>query len=142
MGRMRENGQNMRASIREDASSQQLMMPVARPPRRFPMKHRSLALPHPFLVITMLLTLVAPAAAYSAEWSVERTKDGHPDFQGVWANNAATPMERPKAFGDKARLSDEELAKLQERLAELREGLQAGDLLADQSKIDTVLEKR
>lgn len=89
----------------------------------------------PFLsvLIALLAVLwgVAAVGAEAADWSVERTKDGHPDFQGVWANNAATPMERPKAFGDKERLSDEELAKLQGRLAQIREGLQAGDLLAD-----------
>ena len=85
------------------------------------------------LLIALLAVLwgVAAVGAEAVDWSVERTKDGHPDFQGVWANNAATPMERPKAFGDKERLSDEELAKLQGRLAQIREGLQAGDLLAD-----------
>ena len=28
-------------------------------------------------------------------WVADRTPDGHPDFQGVWANNTVTPLQRP-----------------------------------------------
>jgi hypothetical protein len=31
-----------------------------------------------------------------------RTPDGHPDLQGVWANDTITPLERPKQFAGKA----------------------------------------
>jgi hypothetical protein len=44
-----------------------------------------------------------------------RTPRGHPDLQGFWANNNATPLERPEAFGNKGTLTDEELAELKER---------------------------
>src|SRR6476646_1037577 len=39
-----------------------------------------------------------PAKAKSAKqtWTAPRTADGHPDLQGVWSNNIATPLERPK----------------------------------------------
>ena len=30
-----------------------------------------------------------------ASWVAPRTPDGHPDLQGVWANNGITPMTRP-----------------------------------------------
>ena len=73
----------------------------------------------------------APLLAQATGWSPPRTQDGQPDLQGVWMNNTATPFERPKAFGDKASLTDEELARLQARLAEIREGSQAGDLIND-----------
>ena len=41
-----------------------------------------------------------------------RTSDGYPDLQGVWANNNATPLERPAVWAGKERLTDEELAVL------------------------------
>ena len=61
-----------------------------------------------------LAMAVVPAAsgAQEEQWTVPRTPDGRPDLQGVWANNTATPLERPEILGDKATLTDEELARL------------------------------
>ena len=64
----------------------------------------------------------APAATFAQgvgdSWAVPRLADGQPDLQGVWANNNATPLERPTEWADKARLSAEELAELQAAAAE------------------------
>jgi hypothetical protein len=57
----------------------------------------------------------APANTYKAP----RTAAGHPDLQGVWANNSATPLERLKEFGDRAYLTDQEVARLQKRANEI-----------------------
>ena len=84
------------------------------------------------LVALAALALAASgAAAQESGWTAPRTADGHPDLQGVWSNNTATPLERPQALADKESLTDEELAELQARAAELRESEQAGNLLGD-----------
>ena len=57
--------------------------------------------------------------------AVSRTPWGHPDLQGVWANNNATPLERPKEIADKAFLTDQEVVSLKAEAARLFDG--AGD---------------
>ena len=61
-------------------------------------------------------------SADTAEWKVPRTPNGHPDLQGVWANNAATPLERPETLADRRELSDEEVAALEQHARELFNG--------------------
>jgi len=51
--------------------------------------------------------------------------DGHPDLQGVWLNNSATPVERPKALEGKVSLTDEEVAELRRRADRLFKGTNA-----------------
>src|SRR4030095_13899544 len=46
-------------------------------------------------------------------WVAARTPNGHPDFQGVWANNTVTPLQRPKQWEGKTHLTDAEVAELQ-----------------------------
>ena len=57
-----------------------------------------------------------------SRWSVPRMPDGRPDFQGVWANNGMTPLERPKQFGMRTTMTDAELAELKKRAAALSDG--------------------
>ncbi len=66
-------------------------------------------------VITGLVALAAlPGFA-----DIPRTPEGRPDMQGVWANNAATPLERPEALADKAELTAEEVARFKAKHDEL-----------------------
>jgi hypothetical protein len=62
----------------------------------------------------------APTAADT--WAPPRTPDGQPDLQGVWANNNATPLERPKQLAGRAVLTDEELTALKAKATELFHG--------------------
>ena len=60
----------------------------------------------------------APGSAQEGDWTLPRTPDGQPDLQGVWANNNATPLERPAEWAGKERLTDEELAELKAAAAQ------------------------
>ncbi|PWT79795.1 MAG: hypothetical protein C5B58_12865 [Acidobacteria bacterium] len=60
-----------------------------------------------------------PAKTAAQTWIVPRTADGHPDLQGVWANNTATPLERPKILAGRAYLTEQEVDALKHKAAEL-----------------------
>ena len=88
------------------------------------------------LMATVLSFAPAPAAGQGdtveGGWTLSRTADGHPDLQGVWANNNVTPLERPPQWAGKERLTDEELAELKVAAAQvIASGLDAqfGDQL-------------
>ena len=52
------------------------------------------------LVVLACLTLPASGLAQQAsEYAVPRTEHGHPDFQGVWATEFLTLLERPPGVG-------------------------------------------
>jgi hypothetical protein len=87
----------------------------------------ALALITGMAVISSSASTVAAQAQSSGknaavEYKVPRTLDGQPDLQGIWANNAATPIERPKELEGRATLSAEEVAALKKRAAELFNG--------------------
>src|SRR6202049_1817914 len=65
---------------------------------------------------------LAAAKAVKQTWTAPRTADGHPDLQGVWANNIATPLERPKELEGRALLTDQEVAALKKKARELFNG--------------------
>jgi hypothetical protein len=58
----------------------------------------------------------------SAPYVPPLTSDGKPDLQGVWTNNSATPLERPKSLAGRAILTEEEVAALRKRYAEIFAG--------------------
>jgi hypothetical protein len=67
-----------------------------------------------FLVVTLAtVTVLANAEGHNpavrsgktnttTKSAPARTRDGHPDLQGVWTNDTSTPLERPKQFAGKA----------------------------------------
>ncbi len=76
---------------------------------------------------SLLLASSLAIAQTDSDWEVSRTIDGHPDLQGVWANNTITPVERPEIFGDKLFLTDEDVDFLQQRMAQITQ--EGGDAL-------------
>ena len=62
------------------------------------------------------------SAVSEKKLTLPRTAWGDPDLRGMWVNNNATPLERPKDFAGKQTLTEEELAELKEKAAEVLDG--------------------
>ena len=76
----------------------------------------------PFLLVTPATSAGQSSRAVPDGWTAPRTADGQPDLQGVWASDSATPLERPAAFAEREFLTDEEVAVLRQKAAELFNG--------------------
>ena len=76
------------------------------------MSHRCLAAVLTIVVVAALTPVFV--AAQSTETIVPRTPWGAPDLQGVWDFRSITPMERPEELADKAFLTEEEAANLEQ----------------------------
>ena len=65
---------------------------------------------------------VAAQSPAKQTWTTPRTPEGLPDFQGVWVNNIATPLERPEALAGRATLTDTEVTAMKKKAHELFSG--------------------
>jgi hypothetical protein len=62
---------------------------------------------------------VTPVSTAGRPWTPPRMPDGRPDLEGIWENNSATPLERPRELANQPLLTDEEVARLEKRAAEV-----------------------
>ncbi len=75
----------------------------------------------------------------ATKWTAPRAADGHADLSGVWANNSITPLERPKEWAGKDRLTDAEPEQLKRDIAAAYD--KEGDAIF-QSLVEAALAKR
>src|SRR5690348_6994648 len=90
------------------------------------MRFRNLTFIGAVAAVIALLPGQATAQAINAKpakteqaWTAPRTSFGQPDLQGVWANNNATPLERPKELAGRPYLTEQEVAALKKKSHEL-----------------------
>jgi hypothetical protein len=72
-----------------------------------------------WLVVTLATWLGAGQAIAQAQWTVPRLPNGRPDLQGTWENSSATPLERPSELAGKPLLSEDEVAAMEARAAQI-----------------------
>jgi hypothetical protein len=85
---------------------------------------------------TVLALTQGQVAAQAQTWTAPRAPDGHADLQGVWANNNATPLQRPKFLEGRTSLTDAEVMALKKKAAELYDG--SGDTEFGDTYFETV----
>jgi hypothetical protein len=59
------------------------------------------------------------ALAQAQQYKAPLASDGHPDLQGFWANNNATPLERPQELANHTLLTDAEVKAMRQKAEEM-----------------------
>src|SRR5271168_347598 len=75
-----------------------------------------------YLCLTIGAAALTVSACAQGQYRAPRTPDGHPDFQGFWENNIATPLQRPHEIADRPTLTDAEVEKMRQKARELFTG--------------------
>ena len=99
------------------------------------MKSTKSRVPTCFLCLFTIIT--GSAALAQSGYQVPRTIDGQPDFQGVWANNSVTPVERPDVFEGREFLTAEEIQLIAQRAGQIT--AETDDALFGESVITAAL---
>src|ERR1700733_11430515 len=60
--------------------------------------------------------------AQGQQYKAPLASDGHPDLQGFWANNIATPIQRPRELADHPVLTDAEVLAMRQKGEEMFTG--------------------
>ncbi len=69
------------------------------------------------LAVSIVALAQTPAAQNKKPWTAPKTPWGDPDLQGSWTSDdvLGVPMERPKEFGERRYLTEQELADREKR---------------------------
>jgi hypothetical protein len=70
-------------------------------------------------IVALAASWLNSSAGGQTAWTTPRLANGQPDLQGTWENNSATPLERPRELAGKPLLSEDELAALEARAAQI-----------------------
>ena len=88
---------------------------------------------YPALVMAVLgavatVTTVAQTKAAATNWTPPRTAWGDPNFQGIWTSDDSigVPFERPRQYGNRKLLTEEEYAKRAQENNKISTSVQAG----------------
>jgi hypothetical protein len=78
--------------------------------------------------IGAVCAVVAATAAAAASWTPPKTAWGEPDLQGVWTSDDSigVPFERPRRYGNRKVLTDEEYAEREKENELIASSVQAG----------------
>jgi hypothetical protein len=79
----------------------------------------------------------AGGASPRSTYVAPRAIGGHPDLQGVWTNNAGTPLERPAVVANKTLLTDAELAAVRKQASAISD--ECGDAVFGDSVFTAAL---
>ncbi|HEX6894668.1 MAG TPA: hypothetical protein VF146_05315 [Bryobacteraceae bacterium] len=69
--------------------------------------------------VGLIICATAFAALAQTPYKAPLAGDGHPDLQGFWANNNATPLQRPKELADHPVLTDAEVQAMRKKAEEM-----------------------
>src|SRR5215510_6154749 len=69
---------------------------------------------HALAISIVVAGLVPATLAGQSTFQAPKTPWGDPDLQGIWNFGTITPLERPAQFKDRATLTPEEVARLNE----------------------------
>jgi hypothetical protein len=63
--------------------------------------------------LTLPVAFAAPAAGTAGAYKAPLNAYGQPDLEGTWTNASLTPLERPKEYGTRYNMSEDEIKKIE-----------------------------